>query len=1083
MTPYLDVGQSISPECPYKSGETLSGEALLSLITEQPLKLDVLENLKSLGSGHAFSLGHDVCDGRSPAQESSEEPTSNADSHSVEPHPILSNFYVIYRGGVRLLCHQKNHVRGTTVQRLEAGDVFGADRLFLDAPLVYSAIALSDCELITIPNDVLMHWMDECPPLKERLLLLTRIRQQVIFLRQFTDLSSVVSAKLQQLSPYLMEQHISANTVLSEACRSEAGCFWLRAGTIRGQSHPIPDIGSRWGYPHPVPSDWRADTDVLLYHLPMHYWERARTIVPELEQQVLPDGGKSASPVIGSGSVLAPAPHAGVTGLETVKPGHGRSPSSTYRIGQPHAIQPSDPSSKPSIEDDHTVLFPKPIQRRLLDTLRRYPWVEQQSSSDCGAACLSMMCKYWGKQVPLHVLRGYANVGREGTTLRNLAEAAEGLGFQTRPVRASLNRIEDQTNPWIAHWQGNHYIVVYRVEAKRVLIADPAIARKWIPRQDFLTQWTGYALLLDPTNRFNDLDVKNQTSLWRYISALSPYRSIIGQIILVSFVIQMFGLVTPLLTQIILDKVVVQRSLETLNVVAIGLVLFSIWGLCMSSVRQYLLSYFSNRIDLTLISGFIHHAISLPMQFFESRRVGDILTRVQENQKIQRFLIGQVVLSWLNFVTGFVYLGLMLYYNWKLTLLVIALIPPIIIVTLASTPLLRKVSREIFKEVADQNSSLVEMMTGISTVKTVAVERELRWRWEDHLTRQLNARFKGQKLGIGLGAINGLINTVGSTGLLWYGASLVINGQLTIGQLVAFNMMTGYVISPVIALANLWDELQEILISVERLNDVFETQVEELPSQQLLLMPAIRGDVEFENVTFKYNKGDEHNTLQNLTFSVSAGQTIAIVGRSGSGKTTLIKLLEKLYPPDQGRIFIDGHDIAHVSPQSLRSQLGVVPQDCFLFSGTIFENITLHRPDFTLEDVVAAAKLAEAHVFIQSMPLGYSTVVGERGSTLSGGQRQRIAIARALLGNPRILILDEATSSLDTESEQRFQQNLAQVSRDRTTFIIAHRLSTVRDADQILVLDRGVLVEQGSHDDLIAAKGIYYHLAHQQLNL
>jgi ATP-binding cassette subfamily B protein len=635
----------------------------------------------------------------------------------------------------------------------------------------------------------------------------------------------------------------------------------------------------------------------------------------------------------------------------------------------------------------------------------------------------------------------------------------------------------------IAHWEGNHYIVVYQVEAKRVLIADPAIGRKWIPRQEFLSKWTGYALLLDPTNRFNDLDVKKQTSLWRYISALSPHRSIIIQIIVVSLVIQIFGMVSPLLTQIILDKVVVQRSLETLNVVAIGLVLFSVWGLCMSSVRQYLLSYFSNRIDLTLISGFIHHAISLPMQFFESRRVGDILTRVQENQKIQRFLIGQVVLSWLNFITGFVYLGLMLYYNWKLTLLVLGLIPPIVILTLSATPLLRKVSREIFKEVADQNSSLVEMMTGIGTVKTVAVERELRWRWEDHLTRQLNARFKGQKLGIGLGAANGLINAIGSAVLLWYGASLVIKGELTIGQLVAFNMMTGYVISPVIALANLWDELQEILISVERLNDVFETQVEEPSNQQLLLMPSIHGDIEFENVTFKYNKGDEHNILQNLTFSVKAGQTIAIVGRSGSGKTTLVKVLEKLYQPDQGRIVIDGHDIAHVSPQSLRSQLGVVPQECFLFSGTIFENITLYRPDFSLEDVVAAAKLAEAHVFIQSMPLGYSTVVGERGSTLSGGQRQRIAIARALLGNPRVLILDEATSSLDTESEQRFQENLAQVSRDRTTFIIAHRLSTVRDADQILVLDRGVLVERGSHDELLEAKGIYYHLAHQQLNL
>lgn len=312
---------------------------------------------------------------------------------------------------------------------------------------------------------------------------------------------------------------------------------------------------------------------------------------------------------------------------------------------------------------------------------------------------------------------------------------------------------------------------------------------------------------------------------------------------------------------------------------------------------------------------------------------------------------------------------------------------------------------------------------------------------------------------------------------------MVIQNQLTIGQLVAFNMMIGYVISPVLALANLWDELQEVLISVERLNDVFETDPEESPQHRLLVLPTIKGAITFEDVTFSYSADDDKNTLQNLNFHIEAGQTVAIVGRSGSGKTTLIKLLEGLYHTNRGRILIDGHDISHVSPQSLRPQLGVVPQDCFLFSGTILENITLFRSEFTLEQAVAVAKLAEAHVFIQSLALGYHTKVGEQGSNLSGGQRQRIAIARALLGEPRILLLDEATSSLDTESERRFQHNLAQISRDRTTLIIAHRLSTVRNADRILVLDHGVLVEQGTHAELMAAEGLYHHLAQQQLDL
>jgi HlyB family type I secretion system ABC transporter len=463
--------------------------------------------------------------------------------------------------------------------------------------------------------------------------------------------------------------------------------------------------------------------------------------------------------------------------------------------------------------------------------------------------------------------------------------------------------------------------------------------------------------------------------------------------------------------------------------------------------------------------------------------VGDILTRIQETHKIQVFLTRQAVSTWLDTLMVFVYVGLMSYYNWQLTLLVLALIVPIALLTALASPLLRKMSREIFNEDAKQNSLLVEMMSGVATVKATATEQELRWRWEDRLTSLLNVRFKGQKLANGLQAISGSINTIGSAALLWYGATLVIQDQLTVGQFVAFNMLIGNVITPIVALVNLWDEFQEVLVSVERLDDVFSSQPEENTQSPMLSLPKIEGHVQFENVIFRYGTEEEAYTLNNISFSALTGQTVAIVGRSGSGKSTLAKLLQALYYPTSGRICIDGHDIRHISPQSLRHQIGVVPQECFLFSGTILDNITLHRSGFSLEQVIEVAKLAEAHAFIQSLPLGYNTKVGERGSNLSGGQRQRIAIARALLGNPAILILDEATSSLDTESERRFQENLSRISRDRTTFVIAHRLSTVRHADCILVLDQGILSEAGTHDELIAQRGLYYHLAQQQLDL
>ena len=882
---------------------------------------------------------------------------------------------------------------------------------------------------------------------------------------------SLSSHRLQQLLPHLEERQILAGTNLAEASLDR---FWLHQGQIQNQSL---DIGSSWGYPDSIPDDWVAQTDLSLYHLPKQNWETVCAIAPFLaniyanssasEQSELPEFRTESRNGHRPGTIaFAPRKNQSDSGL-------------AISNGTQFPQLPTPPTEVK--QNSHSIDFPQPTKSRP-QLWRRYPFMQQQSSSDCGAACLGMISQYWGKQFTINYLRNLAGIGRTGVSLKGLTKAAESLGYQARPVRASLNRLIEQKNPWIAHWEGNHYIVVYWVKGDRILVSDPAKGKHILSRQEFLASWTGYALLLNPTERLYQTP-NTKRSLGKFFGLLLPYRNLVWQIITLSVLIQIFGIISPFFTQIILDQIVVNKSQSTLNVFVIGALLFGLWGMGLSATRNYLLSYFSNRINLTMVSGFINHTLTLPLKFFESRRVGDITTRVGENSKIQRFLLGQVLLSWLNFVTGFVYLGLMLYYNWQLTLLVLGLIPPIVILTLVATPLLRKLSRERFNAAADQNSSLVEMITGVATVKAVAAEQEVRWRWEDLLTHQINVRFKGQKLAINLGLLSGLINSIGGTALLWYGATLVIQDQLTIGQFVAFNMMKGHIISPVIALVGLWDELQEVLISVERLNDVFDTEQEETPGKQMLTLPRLRGDVRFENVTFRYDTEEGRNALQNISFEVKAGQTLAIVGRSGSGKSTLVKLLQGLYFPTSGRIWIDGHDIQHVSPQSLRSQLGVVPQDCFLFSGTILENITLYRPEFTLEQAIEAAKMAEAHAFIQAMPLGYNTKVGERGSTLSGGQRQRIAIARALLGEPRILILDEATSSLDTESETRFQHNLARISRECTTLIIAHRLSTVRNADCILVLDRGLIVEQGTHEELIAKSNLYYHLAKQQLDI
>ena len=1015
--------------------------------------------LKRAFSVFDCQLGEVICSVPTPSQE---------DTHNQQENQY---FYLVCQGRVRLLSFAPDKQREVSTQAVEEGETFGGDSLLGEDFLPYRAIAASRVQIAQIPLNQLQPWLTKIPELQTHLRSAAQNRQRLIFFKTMTNLRSLSSHRLQQLLPYIVEKQIAAGESLAQATPVDAGHFWLGSGQIQNQSLIV---GSDWGYPQEKEVEGIAQTDLLVYLLPKQDWEAATAIAPILAGEAPESNHRMGSNNDTNGHLKGASAFSGTQNPRAATPIPVNKPQPPQSVAPP-VVQPPEKSG--------LVDFPQPTKlKRRRGLLKGYPFIEQQSASDCGAACLAMISQYWGKRFSINFLRNIAGVGRSGATLKSLAKAAESLGYQARPVRASLGRLAEQKNPWIAHWQGDHYIVVYRVQGQKVLVADPAKGKRSLDREQFLAGWSGYALLLDPTERL-EATPNEKRSLGRFVGLLLPYRSLALQIILASFLIQIFGLVTPLFTQIILDQVVVNRSLTTLHVFALGVLLFGIWGIGLSSTRQYLLSYLSNRLDLTMISGFIRHTLMLPLKFFESRHVGDILTRVSENQKIQRFLISQVVLAWLDFLMGFVYLGLMFYYNWQLTLLVVALIPPIVILTLVSTPFLRKVSLEVFNKSAEQNSTLVETITGVSTVKSIAAERELRWRWEDRLTSFLNAQFRSQKLGINLQAAGGLINSLGSTALLWYGAMLVIQDQLTIGQFVAFNMLIAKVLSPVLSLTNLWDELQEVLISVERLDDVFSAQPEESPDKPMLSLPIIQGNMRLENVSFRYEGDDDRNTLQNISFEVKPGQTTAIVGRSGSGKSTLVKLLQGLYLPDQGNIWLDGHDISHVSPQSLRSQLGVVPQECFLFSGTILENITLYRPEYTLEQAIEVAKLAEAHAFIQGMPLGYNTKVGERGANLSGGQRQRIAIARALLGEPRILILDEATSSLDTESERRFQQNLARLSRDRTTFIIAHRLSTVRNADCILVLDRGILVENGTHDELMAKEGLYYHLAQQQLDL
>ncbi len=711
----------------------------------------------------------------------------------------------------------------------------------------------------------------------------------------------------------------------------------------------------------------------------------------------------------------------------------------------------------------------------------RYPFFAQQSASDCGAACLVMVSQYWGKKFSINRIRDIANVDRNGASLRGLITAAESIGFSTRPIKVTLDQLVKQPLPAIIHWEGNHYIVIYEITRTGIVVADPAIGQITLSHTEFQEKWTGYTLILTPTALFKEAK-EMTTPFWQFFELMKPYRGVLSEVFIASVLIQIFGLITPIFTQLILDRVVVQRSEVTLFAVGWGLLIFGIFKVMTMGLRQYLLDHTANKIDLALIVGFINHTLRLPLSFFESRYVGDIISRVEENRKIRRFLSGESLSIFLDLLTVFIYIGLMFFYSWQLAALVLLIIPPFFLLAVISTPFLRRISREIFSAVATESSYLIEILSGIRTVKSTAVEQTVRWHWEGLFNQEVKKIFSGQVISNRLQIFSSLIESLMTTATLWFGAWLVIQGQLTIGQLIAISMLLSNIISPFKRMVMLWNSYQEVVIAIERISDVLDTEPEENRQQySRQSLPPVVGEIVFNNVTFRYHPESDQNILENINFTIQPGQMVALVGRSGSGKTTISKLILGLYPPTDGKIMIDRYDIANIDLSSLRHQVGTVDQDTFLFGGTIRENISLGHPSSTLPEVIEAARLAGADEFIKKLPMGYETITGEGGGMLSGGQRQRVAIARALLGKPKLLIFDEATSHLDAESERIIQNNLGEILQGRTTLVIAHRLSTVRNADVILVLDKGVLIEQGTHDELMSMRGHYYYLNHQQL--
>jgi len=956
---------------------------------------------------------------------------------------------LVYQGQVRLLGYDPTTQLPVTLKRLTPGDLVGWLGLLRGVP----------CETAIAAEETICL----CLPAAEFLALLQREPQIADYFQQQPGLVEVFDLLAADL-----EQRADRDRRLQTA-----GVKDLRELTL--QVYPqatIRTLGSNGATAEPLPAEytWRVSggenldgvkVGEILLDLPdVRSADRIVRLlgVPSLEAAIAP--GEN-----GSRAMVESANGAGIA--DPISP-PAEIPYAPDQI----------PELEPAVRPPAQAISPK------------YPIVRGTGSVEATLACFQMLTQYFAMPFRRDTIRKvltnqYQRAG--SISLQYCGAVGEMIGLQVQLVKVPMSAIARLHTPALIPWQDG-VAVLYEASARTLVLGVPQVGLLRQRPEDLLPEPSAEptdaptppptleVLLLQPTRD----TPQQQFGLNWFLPSLVKYRQVLIEVFIASFFVQLFGLANPLITQVIIDKVLVQNSPDTLQVLGMFLVVIALFEAILTSLRTYLFVDTTNRIDMALGAEIIDHLLRLPLRYFERRPVGELATRVNELENIRQFLTGTALTVVLDAVFSVIYIVVMFVYSWLLTLVALATLPLFAILTAVVSPIVRRQLRIKAERNAEAQSYLVEVLSGIQTVKAQNIELNSRWKWQERYARYVSAGFKTVLTFTTASSTSTFLNQLSGLLVLWVGASLVLKGELTLGQLIAFRIIAGYVTSPLLRLTQLWQNFQETALSLERLADIVDSPMEaDLKDRQNIPMPAIAGQVRYDNVSFRFKPTGPLN-LNNVSVEFSEGTFIGIVGQSGSGKSTMMKLLPRLYPLESGRILIDGYDIGKVELYSLRQQIGIVPQDTLLFEGTIQENIALNHPDASPEEIIRAAQIAVAHEFVMGLPNGYNTMVGERGSSLSGGQRQRIAIARTILQNPRMLILDEATSALDYDSERQVCLNLAEAFKGRTVFFITHRLSTIRHADVILLMDQGSIVEQGTHAELMQLKGRYYCLYQQQ---
>ncbi len=937
-------------------------------------------------------------------------------------HVIPDTIFVLLEGEARLLGEQ--HGQPFTIERLGAGSIVG----------LASLLRAEACETVAASTELVVACLSDDSALE-------LYRQDQEF-RRWCE-STLWGAEIGAL----------LNLVASQAPRALQPAELRRLmQTLRSDARLVTDTKNPW---RDLPED-----QVLLV---------ASSNLPGLPIGTRLERGKKL-----------PEPRPPLTARLLALPEHELLALRHLGEETPSPSQPTSTSDSGSLPLVEGTAQPTGLELGQRDLARGMQLIRAQGVLDETLAVFSMLAKLlelpYRRDAAEKILRDKICRGM-APDLQLCGQVAAMLGLMVTGAKVPAAAATRLITPCILPW-GDSFAIAVNSNARGLTLASPAEGWVRLDPAELQERYPeGIDMLL--LERSISTPEQNFGPSW-FWPALSRYRGMLIQVLTASFVVQLFTLANPLLIQVIIDKVIAQRSLDTLQILGFALVVVTIMEGIIGSLRTYLFADTTNRIDLRLGSEVIDKLLKLPLGYFDKRPVGELGTRIAELEKIRNFITGQGLMTVLDSAFAVIYIIVMTLYSGFLTLIALAVLPIQVALTLLGSPLIRRQIRNSAQENAKTQSHLVEVLTGIQTVKAQNVEMVSRWKWQDLYSKYISRTFEKTLTGTALTESSQVLQKLSQLMVLWVGASLVLKGEMTLGQLIAFRIISGYVTQPLLRLSSIWQNIQELRVSFERLADIVDTPEEsdDLDRSKIPL-PPVNGHVGFENLSFRFSPGSPE-VLSNINLQVQQGTFVGIVGQSGSGKSTLMKLLPRLYKPTDGRILIDHYDIDKVELYSLRRQIGIVPQDPLLFSGTISENIALANPEASSDSIVAAARMAEAHSFIMEMPAGYSSNVGERGASLSGGQRQRIAIARTLLSNPKLLVMDEATSALDYDTERRVCDNLLDNLKDHTVFFITHRLSSIRRADLIVMMQQGAIAETGTHDELMALRGRYFALYRQQ---